>query len=195
MKDAEGMRSGNDVMGLIHSPKNIGECRNQFMFFTKGSSPFGTPCFKVLRKEEGQWPDLCNEVKDYCNQHIPPHNLISISLYEDAHPNDGGGINACITHTAGANPAPISDKAQEVAAGPIYEIQVITETGEWEDMFGAARDRINQLGGQEGHLVASTNDSSVDGGVIIVLSWKHILQANMMELDRPAGCMEQCTIF
>ena len=166
------------------------------MFFTKGQSDYGPPSFKIIRKTEGSWSDVANEVRDWCNDFIPPHHLVSISLFEDAHPNEGNGMNACITHTAGDEPKPISEKAKSAAEGkPIYELEIIQETSEWDDMFGKAKATINAKGGSEGHLVSSTNDSSSEGGVVIVLSWKHLLQTNIQELDRPASCMEQCTIF
>ena len=104
LKDADGKKSGCDIVSLTHSPKNVGSCNNQFMFYTKGSNEHGTPCFKTLRRTDGNWQDLANELRDYCNTYIPPHTLISISLYEDKHPNEDQGINACITHTAGSDP-------------------------------------------------------------------------------------------
>jgi len=184
-----------DIISFTHSAKNIGSCHNQFMFFVKGSNENGTPVFKLLKRDDGNWIDLVNEVRDWCNKYIPPHALISISLYEDEHPNEGKGINACITHTAGKDPQPLGDDIMKEAAGNIYDLQIISGSGEWEAMFDEAKGKINGKGGQEGHLVASCNDSSNDGGVVIVLSWGYLFQDNMKELTRPSGCMEQCTIF
>lgn len=125
---------------------------------------------------------------------MPPHQLLSVSLFEDAHPNEGKGINVAITHCAGPSPADLSEN--ETAKGKaLYDLEVITGTGEWEDMFTEAKTLINKKGGQEGHIVASTNDSSCDGGVIIVLSWSSLLESNLRESVRPASCMDNCTIF
>merc|ERR1711974_316236 len=80
LKDANAKKSGCDIVSLTHSPKNVGSCNNQFMFYTKGSSEHGTPTFKILRRDDGNWTDLANELRDYCNTYIPPHCLISVSL-------------------------------------------------------------------------------------------------------------------
>jgi len=143
IEDAKKEKRGCDVVGLIQSPKNIGACNNQFMFFVKGSNEMGTPVFKIMKRDDNNWDGLVEEVKAWCNKYIPPHALVSISLYEDAHPNDGNGINACITHTAGDDPKPLSDDVMKAAAGNIYDIQVIAGPGEWEDMFNEAKQVIN----------------------------------------------------
>ena len=77
----------------------------------------------------------------------------------------------------------------------MYNLQVISGSGEWEDMFNEAKSKINALGGEEGHMVASTNDSSNDGGVIIVLSWMSLVEGNLGEAIRPSSCMDNCAIF
>ena len=193
-KDAKYVVKGCDTVSVIQTPKNIGGVNNQFIFFTKGSNASGPVSFKVMKRDDGNWTELVGEVKDWLNKYVPPHCLISVSLFEDAHENTGKGINACITHTAGENPDDITEKEIKMS-GPMYELHVIAGSGEWEDMFEEAKAKINAKGGQEGHIVASTNDSSNDGGVIIVLSWSSLLEGNLREVTRPASCMDNCTIF
>ena len=193
-KDAMNQKKGCNVISLIQTPKNVGGTNNQFMWFTKGSNPEGTPCFKVLKRDDGNWQQLINEVGDWLNKYIPPHQLISVSIFEDAHENVGKGINACITHCAGNEPTDLSSNPNPVG-GEIYSIETITSTGEWEDLFNSAKDKINVKGGQEGHMVASTNDSSNDGSVIIVISWSSLMEGNIRESTRPASCMDNCSIF
>ena len=118
--------------------------------------------------------------------------LISVSLYEDAHENVGKGINACITHCAGANPKDLSEN-EGIEDKKIYNIHTVTGTRTWEEMFDEALEKINAIGGQEGHMVASTNDSSNDGGCVIVLSWTGLAENNLREVTREAGC--GCSIF
>lgn len=77
----------------------------------------------------------------------------------------------------------------------MYEMHVIAGTGEWVDMFEEAKSKINGNGGQEGSLVASTNDCSNDGGIVVVLTWNSLVEGNLREVIRPASCMDNCTIF
>lgn len=183
--------SGKNVLSLIQTPKNVGNAHNQFMFYTKGSNPMGNPCCKVLNREDGNWTELIGEVRDWLNRYIPPHMLISVSLFEDAHENVGKGINACITHCAGKEPEDITENAA-TDGKTIYDIHVIAGTGEWEGYFNEAKGKINATGGAEGHMVASTNDSSNDGAIVLVISWSSLIECNLREAIRPAGC---CTIF
>ena len=186
--------AGKDVVALIQTPKNIGGAHNQFLWYGSGTNQAGLPTVKTLRREDGNWATLVEEMKQWLTQYVPPHMLCSVSLFEDEHPNEGKGINAAITHCAGATPVDLSEN--EAAKGKdLYDMEVISGSGEWKDMFKEAQTLINKKGGQEGHMIASTNDSDNDGAVIIVLSWSSLLEGNLRESVRPASCMDNCTIF
>ena len=58
------------------------------MWYTKGSNAFGTPSFKIISREDGDWTALTNEMKDWLNKYVSPHMLISVSIYQDAHEDD-----------------------------------------------------------------------------------------------------------
>ena len=92
------------MFSLTHSPKNIGEVRNQFLWYFESNYTALKPTYKRLRKEDGAWNVLIEELGEYLRQYIPPYQLISVSIFEDAHPNTGNGINAVIAHIAGDNP-------------------------------------------------------------------------------------------
>ena len=92
---------------------------------------------------------MISEAKLYLNKFIPPHRLISVSLYEDAHENTGKGINACIAHTAGANPPLLTDAYDYMSPG-IYEFDVASIVGEdieISSLFDDAAKKINSNGG------------------------------------------------
>ena len=136
---------------------------------------------------------LCTEVRDWCNSYVPPHQLISVSLYEDAHENEGKGINAVITHCAGADPKDLANN-EGIENKVIYSHEVVAYSAdEWDKLFEDTVEKINKVGGQEGHMVASTNDSSNDGGCILILTWTGLAENNLREVTREAGC--GCSIF
>ena len=93
-----------DVFSLTHSPKNIGAYQNQFMWFFENNMAAPKSTFKRFRREDGAWEELLKEMGEYLQSYIPTHKLVSISLFEDAHPNEGKAINAVIAHIAGENP-------------------------------------------------------------------------------------------
>ena len=200
--EADSKKRGVDVVSLTQSPKNIGSSQNQFMWYARGSNASGTPSFKTLSRADGNWKDLIEvDLKDWLNKFVPPHMLISISLYHDSHPEvdeetstGPNPVNVCIAHTAGTTPQDLTGN-EATKDSPIYDLSLIQGTGEWDDMFREALTSINAKGGQEGHSVASANDCSNDGGVILVLSWNSLIEGNLRETVRPATCMEQCSIF
>ena len=80
---------------------------NQIMWYNAGS---GSATQKILSRDDGNWPQLATDVRDWCNSFVPPHMLVSVSLYANSHGDEAGTeINACITHTAGANPRNLAE--------------------------------------------------------------------------------------
>lgn len=172
---ADAKRKGVDVVSLTHSPKNIGGSQNQFLWYARGSNASGTPSFKQLTREDGDWNQLIKvDLKDWLNKFVPPHMLISISLFHESHPESNDeddeatqGPNPChvvIAHTAGTTPQDLTGN-EAVKDSDIYTLEHVTgeEGAEWDDLFNGALRKINENGGQEGHCVASANDCSTGG--------------------------------
>ena len=178
------------LLHIIQSPKNIGSSKNQFIWYTRNDKTNAE--FKILQRDDGDWNALIGEVKDWLNNFIPPHALISISLYEDAHPNESKGINACIAHCAGST---LTDLAEnEATKGPIYDVDVISGDREWDDMFNEATEKINKKS-DEGHIISSTNDSSNDGGVVAIFSWSRDTEETLADIMRPDDHWCACSLF
>ena len=119
---------------------------------------------------------------------------MSVSFFEDEHENTGKGINACIAHTAGANPADLSLN-EAIKVSKIYDFDVMSEMDDLPNLFGEAAKRINAKGGQEGAMVCSCNDSNNDGYQIVTITWSSLDESNIRENSRPSTCMDNCSIF
>ena len=63
---------------------------------------------RLINRSDGDWDGLANNVKEFLNDFIAPHQLVSITLFEESHPNSTGMIGALVTHTAGAVPLRLS---------------------------------------------------------------------------------------
>ena len=90
---------------------------------------------------------MISEAKTYLNKFIPPHRLISVSLFEDAHENTGKGINVCIAHSAGANP---DDLSLAYPVPEIYTFDVVSiedEVINLTNLFDDAAKKIDANGG------------------------------------------------
>lgn len=146
-----------------------------------------------INRGDGNHEQLAKDVTAWLNAHIAPHQLISVTIHEEMHPNQSHFVNAVITHTAGEQPPKLADTpaAGKLPTSGVYSVTVrrgeTTEAASTQALLA-----INERGGQEGHVVTTTNDSINQDIVAVVISWGAIWEAQLLEQMRPAGC---CSIF
>ena len=157
-----------DVLSIIHSPKSIGNCQNQIVWYTKGSSQYN---LRWIKRQDGNWSALFLELRDWLNTYVAPHQLLAVSIFEEAHPNTQKGINAVIVHTAGKDPIPLLSKVKNLPARGLYILQVVTGSLNWPKRLNEAKERMNKLPGYDAHVMSSTNDSTEQAAIVITLSW------------------------
>ena len=85
--------------------------------------------------------------------YIPPHLLVNVSIFEDAHPNTNNCINAVVTHFAGPNP-----RIQQIVEYDLEQMFVPVDW-EWDKLFTFAVDYMNAKGPNWSHSVASSNQT------------------------------------
>lgn len=144
---------------------------------------------------DGDWNALASEVLTWLNQYVAPHQLISVSFHEEAHPNTSGKINALICHTGGANPMKLSDSPASTAlpVNGLYKMEIVRHE-EYKRVPDLAVAVINARGGQEGHVVTTTNDSKRNDVFGVIYSWSALEESSVQDSLRPTGCAG-CTIF
>ena len=82
--EAAGDLGETDLLSVIHSPKSIGNCQNQIVWYMKGSNQCN---LKWIKRTDGDWSALFLELRDWLNTYVAPHQLVSVSIFEGAHPN------------------------------------------------------------------------------------------------------------
>jgi len=110
------------------------------------------PSSKLLNRGDGDWEGLANNVKEWLNDFVAPHQLVNICLFEESHPNSTGMIGALITHTAGGNPMRLNltPAARCLPTSGIYKLDCVR--GEETAMVTKQATTImNARGGQEGY--------------------------------------------
>ena len=173
--EAHANNGNTQVVSMTHTPKNIGGLNNQILWFS--SEGLNKYDFTNLTDSSGNWSALIKKTREYMNKFIAPHQLVHVSFYESTHPNDGDAngdktIYAQIIHTAGPNPVELRlIENSNLPATGIYAMSVLQGQGEFREYFDDAVKIMNGKGGEEGHLVASTNNSSDDGAIVVVFSW------------------------
>ena len=101
---------------MTHTPKNIGNGHVQTAFYVNHKGD-GKISFKVF-KDTFTFNELAEQASAWLNKFVPPHCLISISMFEGDHPNDDGERYIVIAHTAGSDPKELDH------IGGIYSVNV-----------------------------------------------------------------------
>lgn len=118
--------SSVDVISLSRTPKNIGEARGQTLWYTNEEGAPST-FMSVVNRGDGRHDLLAEDVNNWLNTYIAPHQLISVTFHEEMHPNQSLFINAVITHTAGETPTKLSETgaATKLPASGVYTVRVL----------------------------------------------------------------------
>lgn len=189
---------GADIFAVTRSPKNVGDARNQVVYYSKesGTGSNNLVSVKEFASDSVGYEELLNDVKHWMNTYIPPHLLVNVTCHEDSHPNYTKMIRVIVTHKAGANPVKLSDSAAKKAmpVEGLYKLQIfqVNDETSWDKVYKQAKDWINVRGGQEGYTITSLNTSDDNGRAVVIYAWSGMYEAQLEEDLRPAGC---CTIF
>ena len=101
-----------------------------------------------------------SEFCKYLNGHIRPHNLVSISIYEDTHPNNEN-VHLSMLHKKDE----ILLKQEEGGpASPGYKVQTFhspedAEEDPWSALYEKACEYMTSEGTDQGYAVTSYNRS------------------------------------
>lgn len=74
----------SEVLSLTHTPRNIGQINIQIMWYIPGQQRT-TYAFKHFQ-DKGDLQQVLYDSVNFLNGHVAPHNLVSISVFEDDHP-------------------------------------------------------------------------------------------------------------
>lgn len=183
-----------NVIGVSRTPKNIGNARLQTIWYTNEQGNPDTHS-KVIKRGDGNWEALSDNVLSWLNEFVAPHQLVSVSFHEGMHPNNTNEVSAIVTHNAGKNPVKLADSAasQSVTTAGLYFMDVVRGR-DTAQAVEQAKELINLKGGQEGWVVTTTNDSRNQDIFCVLFSWSALVEAAVEEDMRPASC-GGCNIF
>lgn len=147
----------------------------------------------LVTRADGDWQALSQDTLRWLNEYLPPHQFVSLTMHEEAHPNQTGKVSCLITHKAGPEPVKIADTkaGKNSFVGSMFSMEIVRH----EETQGAVQQAlqvINRKGGQEGHCVSTTNDSQAQDIFCVVVSWNALHESQLVDDMRPTDC---CTIF
>lgn len=117
-----------------------------------------------------------------------PHEILSISIFEDEHPNEKNGLNAVILHT-GLSEALVGEEARD-----IYKLERFdkTQNDTWAECYNELASTIStRFDGRESMIASATvtNDSSK---LLVRISFDTMKAELLKAQNRPDGC---CCLF
>lgn len=197
LDQAEEFSKDNRLIAIGHTP--IRGLSLQTLWFEKLSSSNSTKTHDIKgffdQDSNGDYKTLCTKAAKWLEEHILPHQLTSISLFENEHDPNTKDFYFTVVHTAGAEPKPLRESHPDCVEGNKYDVTFAAagENGQWRDVFADAAEKINQKGATEGHLASISNFSfGEDRKVAVVISWQRNQESILADQSRPDQC---CSIF
>lgn len=117
---------GADIFSITRTPKNIGDARNQVIWFSKeaGSVANNLVSLREFIRQDGDLVQALTDAKDWMNEHVPPHLLVGVTAHEDQHPNHTKVVRVIVAHKAGASPVKLTESSakKSLPAGGLYTL-------------------------------------------------------------------------
>ena len=122
------------------------------------------------------------------NAYVAPHRLVSVSAFEEDHPNSTGVFNiAVLQRGAGDRP----NAPPEPIVGGIYSWSVVESSGTWDALLRQAAHKVEQR--DCGTLTAfNWSTTNQDRLAVAIVSWSKTHEDMLVDSDR-GGC--SCSIF
>ena len=96
-----------EVVSLTHTARQTGNLHNQTVFYIESTPSDDEYNLQIFENDNADWKDILHDAVQWMNEHIAPHNLVNISVFEEAHPNDNGKQFLVVNHKAGKDPKPL----------------------------------------------------------------------------------------
>lgn len=130
-----------------------------------------------------------DKARDYMNAYVAPHRLVSVSAFEEDHPNETGVFNiAVLQRGSGDRP----NAPAEPIVGGIFSWSVVESSATWDSVLRQAAYKAEQ---RDCALVTAFNWSTggkQDLRAAAVVSWSKTHEDMLVDSDR-GGC--SCAIF
>jgi hypothetical protein len=138
------------------------------------------------------------EIIPQLERRFMPHELVSISFYEDEHPMGETAINMSICHKGPEDlPEEISKrvKSEGPVVNPNYIYKIFDSETNWNKAQQAACDYMNK-GADQGFLVTTFNRTKGNKTCVVVIAWNKDTQETIEQTNRgDVTCCVGCSIF
>ena len=180
--------SNHDVISICHTRRQVGNRPLLFVWFNETQTkPQEVATQKLFESGKGDWDKLMLDGVAWLDEFIAPHDLVSISLFEDNHSDEGKCI-LVVTHTAGTSPKPLSTKQKD----GLYMYALQTDTN-LEHAMDRSFETVKLRGHDSGLVVTHAVDTQTDKQVVATIFWDKIREQTMADQKRPTEC--SCNIF
>lgn len=181
-----------EIIALTNTPRNIGQINIQIVWYiTPLANNTSVNVYTYKRfSSKGDSQEALEQAKAYLNEWVAPHNLVSVSVFEEDHPNSTKGIVNVVILQRGAGDKSNASVAADIV-GSIYDWKVITNDAGWEVVLS----QVAAACELKDRATVSTFNWSTKGEdtyAAAVLSWSKTHEDMLVDSER-GGC--SCIIF
>jgi len=185
-----------EIVSICHQARNVADRHEQFIWYVDTQAkPKDTVTQKVFSGEKSGlkgWESLLHEATQWMNNFVRPHDLVSISMFEESHSKEEetGKCYFVVTHTSGATPRPLDEK--DKPKDGIY-MSHLESNSSLDDSINRSLDKVWERGSDSGVVVTHAIASYSDNQIVAAIYWDNLAAAKIEDSKRPTEC--SCSIF
>jgi hypothetical protein len=176
-----------DIVAVTQTPKEVGRVNVIIEFFMPSSGL--SVNHESFLNTTGNWDDLIKEVANWMGQHLYPHQVQCVSIYEDEHSLGNDEIRATVYYKDSKSS---SIQIPEDIATPIFKYKLSVVGGEWDATYQSGVQAMAEMGVRETRCVPCTaNKEEGNEKVQVIFHWDRSTEEALNAQAR-GGC---CVIF
>ena len=160
---AEELSKTNKIISVSNTP--MGDLLTQNVWVnplnkTLSEATSSIKCFYDESKA-GNIEDFIRRSVDWLKNHILPHQIESISLFEEEHDPTTVEFFFSVTHTAGENLEPLAETNPTAYDLNDYKLEFIktSSSGKWSNIASDVSKYVNKYGADQGYKISISNFS------------------------------------
>lgn len=184
-----------EILSLTHTPRNIGQVNIQILWFLP-ANPASPQSYTYKHITSQTQQDAIEQARLYLDEWVPPHRLVSVSAFEEDHPNHSSFNIVILVRGDIEKPIqPPVGSRNDSCIGKIYSLDLSQTNGGWISLLSQgltnaeARDRatFSSL-----NISQNKQGGEVDHQGLLAISWSKTHEDILFDSER-GFC--QCYIF
>lgn len=155
-----------DVVAFTHTARNIGQINVEIIWYLPSSLNYEYTARRF--ESRSSMDEVVNMASDYLNQFVAPHQLNSISVFEEDHPNAVPHYHAVVFHKGTGEVATVKPEG----VSKIYDVKVFIGKQGLENELVSVCKEVERQGFEQIRMIFTTlNVTDGDAHGVVQVSW------------------------